>query len=321
MLNLDMSYKEGKVYMEIKETKCIFKEDTHQYFLVDAKTGEVVKELISVTTLLSKHGLSPDYSSVPSETLKAKAKYGKLVHKELEEYIKDGKIGFTQELQDFMAYCQTNNFYAVDSEFMVYNDIVAGTVDLLGAQQIAVDDEIEILGDFKTTATLHKEAVSWQLSIYAYLYNEQYGKMVNGLKAFHFGDGLKDVDIEFKPVEEIEKLLECERNGEIYQQKQLVLAEDLKKQLILAEETIKQIDIQKKEAETNAEKIRQMLLEKMREEGIKSFEDERIKITYIAPTTRETIDTAKIKKELPEIAEQYKKISNVKDSVRITLKD
>ena len=122
-------------------------------------------------------------------------------------------------------------------------------------------------------------------------------------------------------VEEIEKLLECERNGEIYQQKQLVLAEDLKKQLILAEETIKQIDIQKKEAETNAEKIRQMLLEKMREEGIKSFEDERIKITYIAPTTRETIDTAKIKKELPEIAEQYKKISNVKDSVRITLKD
>ena len=316
MLNLDMNYKEGKVYMEIKETKCIFKEDTHQYFLVDAKTGEVIKELISVTTLLSKHGLSPDYDGVPSETLKAKAEYGKLVHRELEEYIKDGKIGFTQELQEFMNYCQLNKFEPIDSEFIVYNDIVAGTVDLLGEQ-----NDLDILGDFKTTAILHKETVSWQLSIYAYLYNVQFGCKVDNLKAFHFGNSLKVVDIELKPVEEIEKLFEAESKGELYECKQLQLTEDLKKQLIMAEETIKQIDLQKKEAEANAEKIRQMLLEKMREEGVKSFEDERIKITYIAPTTIETIDSAKLKRELPEIAARYKKISNRKDSVRITLKD
>lgn len=319
MLNLDMYYKEGKVYMEIQETKCIFKEDTHQYFLVDAKTGEVVKELISVTTLMRKHGLAPNYDGVPSETLKAKAEYGSLVHKELENYIKSGEIGFTQELQDFISWSKENDFEAVDSEFIVYNDIVAGTVDLLGNQKFA-EDFSDILGDFKTTATLHKEAVSWQLSIYAYLYKHLFGGTFEALKAFHFNDGLKVVHIEAKPVEEIEKLLEAERNGEIYQPKQLELANEIKMQLIAAEETIKQIDLQKKEAEANAEKLKQMLLEQMRENNIKSFEDERIKITYVAPTTRETIDTAKIKKELPEIAEQYKKISNIKDSVRITLK-
>lgn len=320
MLDLDMSYKGGKVYMEIRETKCIFREDTHQYFLVDVNTGEVLKELISVTTLLKKHGLSPDYSAVPSETLKAKAEYGKLVHKELEDYIKSGLVGFTQELQDFISYCKNARFTPIDSEFIVHNDIVAGTVDLLGAERVAVDDGIEILGDFKTTATLHKETVSWQLSIYAYLYNEQYGKMVNELQAFHFNDGLKVVDIAFKPVKEIERLLECERNGEIYQSKQLAIADDLMLQVIEAEAVIKQFDLQKKEAEANAEKLRQMLLEQMREQGIKSFENDRIKLTYIEPTTRETIDSARLKKEMPEIAEQYKKVSNVKDSVRITLK-
>ncbi len=321
MLNFDMNYKDGKVYMEIKETKCIFKEDTHQYYLVDAATGETIKELISVTTLLKKHGLAPDYSAVPSETLKAKAEYGKLVHKELENYIKDGNIGFTQELQDFINWKNENNFYAVDSEFMVYNDIIAGTVDLLGDQQIAVDDSINILGDFKTTAALHKETVAWQLSLYAYLYYKQYGATINELKAFHFNDGLKVVDINFIPTEEIEKLLEAERNGEIYQPKQLVIAGDLMAQVVEAEETIKQFELQKKEAEEKAASLRQMLLEQMRSQNIKSFENERIKITYVEPTTRETIDSARLKKELPEIAEQYKKISNVKDSVRVTLKN
>ena len=74
MLNLDMFYKEGKVFMEVKETKCVFKEDTHQYFLIDANTGEQIKELISVTTLMKKHGLSPNYDDVPSAILEAKAK-------------------------------------------------------------------------------------------------------------------------------------------------------------------------------------------------------------------------------------------------------
>ena len=319
MLNFDMTYKGGKVYMGIKETKCIFKEDTHQYFLVDVETGECVKELISVTTLLKKHGLSLDYSAVPSETLKAKAEYGTLVHKEIEQYIKHGEIGFTQELQDFMEYNKASDFDPIDSEFIVHNDIVAGTVDLLSGQTY-IDDECLIMGDFKTTATLHKETVSWQLSLYAYLYKKQYGISINMLQAFHFSDGLKVVDIPFQPLEEIEKLLEAERNGEIYQGRQLAVAEDLLLQVAAAEQKIKDFELLKKEVESQAELLKQQLIEAMRTQGIKSFENDSLKITYIEPSTRETIDSARIKKELPEVAEQYKKISNIKDSVRITLK-
>lgn len=300
----------------MNKNKCVFDEAEHRYFLQNEK-GENIKELISVTTLLRKHGLSPDYSSVPSDILQAKAEYGQVIHKELEDYIKHGEIGFSLELQNFIYYCNgDNDFCAIDSEFMVHNDIVAGTVDLL-----AEDGTSNILGDFKTTATLHKETVSWQLSLYAYLYKQQYGLEIDKLQAFHFTNGeLKVVDIDFKPLEEIEKLLEAERNGVIYEQRQLVVESDLMLQLAEAEEAIKHFELQKKEAEANAVKLRQKLLEAMQAQGIKSFENERLKISYIEPTTRETIDSKRLKEERPEIAAEYKKISKVKESVRITLK-
>ena len=311
MLDLEMIYKDGKVYMEIKETKCIFKEDTHQYFLVDCKTGEVEKELISVTTLLKKHGLAPDYSGVPSETLKAAAEYGNLVHSEIEKYIKDGEIGFSSDLQEFIEYCEKTGLKPIKSEFIGHNDIVAGTVDLAGEYT-----EMLTYADYKTTATLHKEAVRWQLSLYDYLG----GSAAERLQAFHFASPLKVVDFEPIPLDEIERLLECERNGEIYKPKQLTVAGDLLAQVAEAETQIKNFELLKKEVEAKADELKKQLIEAMRAQDIKSFENESLKITYVEPTTRETIDSKKLKAEMPEIAAKYTKTSKVKDSVRITLK-
>lgn len=313
MVSLDMTYKDGKVFMGVKETKCIFKEETHQYFLADAETGEVIKELISVTTLMQKHGLSPNYDGVPTETMQKKAEYGKLVHSEIENYVKNGEIGFTNELSEFIDYSHKNDLKAIRSEFIVFNDVVAGTVDLLG-EYCGVT---AVFADYKTTATLHKEALRWQLSLYEYLN----GVSVDMLQAFHFTDkGLKVVDVEPIPFEEIEKLLEAERNGEIYQGRQLAVAGELLDQIAEAEEKIKNFELLKKEVEAHNETLKAKLLEAMKTQGIKSFENDALKITYIEPTTRETIDSKRLKEERPEIAEQYKKISKVKDSVRITLK-
>ena len=41
---------------------------------------------------------------------------------------------------------------------------------------------------------------------------------------------------------------------------------------------------------------------------------------YVAPTTRTTIDSKKLKADHPDIAEAYSKTSNVSASVRITVK-
>lgn len=305
MLDFEMTYKDGKVYMEIKETKCIFKEDTHQYFLVDSKTGEVIKELISVTTLLKKHGLAPDYSGVPNATLQAKAEYGHLVHSEIEKYIKDGEIGFTSELQEFMDYCEKTGLKPIKSEFIVHNDIVAGTVDLAGEY-----NEMLAYIDYKTTATLHKEAVRWQLSLYDYLG----GSAAERLQAFHFASPLKVVDFEPIPFGEIETLMECERNGEIYKPKQLVVEAELLARLA-------DLQLQKKAIAAEEEELKQQLLEAMKAQDIKNHETETLTILYVAPSTQERVDSKKLKAEMPEIAAKYTKTSKVKDSVRITLKE
>jgi hypothetical protein len=280
-----------------------FREDAHEYFLDG-------KKLISVTQLMRKHGLAPSYDAVPSEVLKAKAERGTLIHKEIEDYIKHKEIGFTTELSEFIKHITENKKTPFISEEILYNDVVAGTVDLYFTDGT--------IADIKTTATLHKEAISWQLSIYAHLL----AYPTERAQAYHFtADGaLKVVDIPLKPVAEVERLLECERNGELYTQELTVPNAQLA-ELVEVESLIKQIEEQKKVAEAQATELRTALMQAMEANGVTSFENESIKITYVAPTTRTAIDSTRLKKELPEIAEKYAKTSKVKASLRITLKE
>ncbi len=287
-----------------------FREDTHEYFLDG-------KKLISVTQLMRKHGLSPDYSTVPAEVLKEKSERGTMIHAEIESYIKTGDIGFTAELGEFIGYTANNSVKVLNSEFIVYNDIVAGTVDLLTEEAGE-----RIVADIKTTATLHKEAVSWQLSIYAYLYEMQTNEKITKGKAYHFNaEGvLKVVDIPLKPTTEVFNLLIAEKKGETYKQELTVNGVDLA-ELWEVESLIKQIEEEKKAAEARAVELRAALMEAMERNSVSSFENDLIKITYVAPTTRTAIDSARLKKEMPEIAEKYAKTSNVKASLRITIKE
>lgn len=284
-----------------------FNEATHEYF----NDG---KKLISVTQLMRKHGLAPDYSAVNQAVLTAKAERGTLIHKEIEQFIKHSEVGFTSELNAFIEYIWKNNIKVVMSETIAFNDIVAGTADLI--LEDANGDRI--IADIKTTATLHKESVSWQLSIYAKLL-EQYG-CTRG-QAFHFQpDGsLKVVDIPLKPIAEVERLLDCERNG-IRFYSALKVSEMALSELYSLEAYISHCEMQKKKAEEKAKALREVLLSEMEKQGVKTHENDRIRITYKAPYERSTIDSARLKKDLPEIAEKYTNKSMTKASLIITLK-
>lgn len=83
---------------------------------------------------------------------------------------------------------------------------------------------------------------------------------------------------------------------------------------------IADLDRQKKVLEAQDKVLRQELQEAMDKYGVKKFENDILKITYVEPTTRSTIDSAKLKKDLPAIAEKYTKVSPVKGSVRIEVK-
>lgn len=76
----------------------------------------------------------------------------------------------------------------------------------------------------------------------------------------------------------------------------------------------------KKQLEDQEKTLKEQLLKAMETYGVKSFENDHIKLVYVAPTTRSTLDSARLKKDHPDIAQQYTKISNVSASVRITVK-
>lgn len=287
-----------------------FDEVNHKYY-----DGE--KELISVTTLMRKHGLAPDYSSVSQEVLNKKAERGTLIHKEIENFNKEGIVGFTKECNEFAGYTFINNVKVISSEQIVHNDIVAGTLDLI----LDYGNGFLTIADIKTTATLHKEAVSWQLSIYAYLVNDP--RVIKG-QAYHFNkDGeLKVVDIPLKPMEEVEKLMEAERNGfELYHLPQIELDEEQIATIKEATAIIEKAKAEQKSAEDRLTAVKESLLVAMQENGVKKFQSDNLTITYVDEVEKVTIDSARLKKEMPEIAEQYSKKTIQKASVRITLKE
>lgn len=83
---------------------------------------------------------------------------------------------------------------------------------------------------------------------------------------------------------------------------------------------ITDITVQKKKLDEQEKVMKQKLQEAMETYGVKSFETPEIKFMYVAPTTRTTIDSKKLKADYPDIAEAYSKTSNVSASVRITVK-
>ena len=85
-------------------------------------------------------------------------------------------------------------------------------------------------------------------------------------------------------------------------------------------QAITDITVQKKKLDEQEKVMKQKLLQAMEEYGVKSFENANVKFMYVAPTTRTSIDSTKLKKEHPDIAEAYSKTSNVSASVRITVK-
>ena len=83
---------------------------------------------------------------------------------------------------------------------------------------------------------------------------------------------------------------------------------------------ITEINVKKKELDAQEKLMREEILKAMETYGVKKFENEQVSFTYVAPTTKTSIDSTKLKKKYPEIAEECSKVSNVSASVRIVVK-
>lgn len=84
--------------------------------------------------------------------------------------------------------------------------------------------------------------------------------------------------------------------------------------------SIADIASKKKELDEQDKEMRKQLEKAMDQFAIKSFENDLVKITYVEPTTRTSVDSAKLKKKFPDVYAECSKVSEVKGSVRITVK-
>lgn len=287
-----------------------FIENEHKY--IDTKTNKV---LISTTQLLSKHGLAPDYSEVDKEVLEKKAKRGTSIHKELEDFNKTGEIGFTNECINYANNETTSKWTCVESEKIIhYKDLLAGTLDAI----IQDKNGDNYLIDYKTTYDYHIDAWAWQLSLYRYMYG--YDK-IKGLKVVHFDkEGKIDIiDIPSKTKEQIKKLLDCEKEGKLYKQ-EMTNTLELCSQLNEIEQVIQNIENERKIALARQETLKNAILQAMEDNGVKTFENDNLKITYVAPQTRVSIDTKKLKEDNYQLCKKYERFVRTKASLRITMK-
>ena len=88
----------------------------------------------------------------------------------------------------------------------------------------------------------------------------------------------------------------------------------------LAQETIDYItavESQMKTLKEQYEQFKTALLSAMEQNGIVKIESDNVRINYIAETTRETFDSKQFKEDMPDLYNEYVKISKVKPSVRI----
>lgn len=75
-----------------------------------------------------------------------------------------------------------------------------------------------------------------------------------------------------------------------------------------------------KEIKDAEDKLKEAIKAEMASKSLIKLETDDLTITYVAPTTRESLDTKTLREELPDIYDTYAKVSPVKDSIRVKVK-
>ena len=299
----------------------VFYKEPHKYIL------DKDKELIGITSLLKKHGLNPDYSGISKEVLDHAAEMGTQAHEAIENYVNGLPTPDIPLLKSFRKL----GLDIVATEYMVTDyETVASAIDLVAK----VDDNTVDIIDMKRTTTVHKESVSWQTSIYAFLF-EQLNPDIKvrnlyclPIKKGNTDDILKDkcgalVELERISEWDVRALLDCERLGQRYTKPEpeddpttelaKTFVDGHFPQLISSLRTIKQLEAYVDEAKAGIQSF-------MDEHNIDKLELDGVAVTVKKPYFSYRFDSKAFKKDHPDLAEKYTQQTEVAGSITIKLK-
>lgn len=309
-----------------------FDEKDHVY----AVNGDIAS--ISVTELLRKHGLAPNYEGVGKARLKAASEKGKAVHKSLEKIIVDGidkAEPETVQAKQFQDWARDHIEWAKAETSIGYevNGLtIAGTADIFGLTK----DGALFVGDHKNTSSFHEEYVSWQVSLYDFFLRALGDEDLNGEYLHWKGatrfycfwyNTAKNGHLEVRRLHkisdsEIMRLLVCEVKGEIYHRQALIVDKDLADKVVAAEKYLTEVENALKQAKAASDRMRAKMLSVFQEQGVSSWESPNgeVKVTYTPEYDRVSVDSSKLKKEFPQAWSNCQKITKVRASLRVKVK-
>lgn len=311
---------------DLKESSVIFNEAEHTYTL----NG---KKLSGVTAIVK--WLFPDtYTDIPESVLMKAAAHGSLIHSKCELYDTCGLGDDLPEVQEYIRLKAENSLITEANEYLVDDGKdIASSIDVVFSKG---EDGCYPLADIKTTSKIHVDNVTLQLSIYAYLFElcnkgKKAGKLyVIWLPKEKYGKA-ELMPLKRVPTAACKKIIkaylakedsmpyrvkyfgeESVKNTEIepIEESLPVSLKDIENKIIKLEMDIKTLDAMQKEMKAG-------LMALMVEHNVKKWSSERLTITRKLDGTRESLDTAKLKKEYPDVYAECVKVSPTKGSITI----
>ena len=287
----------------LKQSRVIFNKEKHTY-----KLGN--KFLQGITGILSKHLFSDKYDNVPDFILNQAASRGTYIHECCELVDTLGIIPDSIEAQNYIKLKQQNGLESIANEYIVSDEkYVASAIDVVLSDYS--------LADIKTTAVFDKDYVGWQLSFYAYLFELQNPTLrVPNLYGIWLRDNQYElIEVEKKPKELIQELLQCEIEGRIF--KNPIPAPKVPSRIYDVENFLIDLDTQAKEIESKRKELLEGILKEMEKANVDKWETEKIRLTRRKATTYERFDSKSFKEFNPDLYQQFVKVSKVKSSITL----
>ena len=327
---------------DLVKSKVVFENEGHRYYLDG-------KRLSGITTMIKQMVFPDMYRGVSASTLKNAAARGTAIHEEVEMLVNGfpmAEENTSDEVRALKEWTAKNSVEFISSEYIVdlypkpfqwdeEDEETHQKFQYAGyASAIDIIDSNGYLYDIKTTAKYEREYVSWQLSVYAYLFERQNPKLkVRGLRCVWLRDGKCIVyEVERKPDTLVFDLLCSYADGLPWSNplesvdaniEDLIVKENSKDLARLAdlEEAIIGYKNKAKAYEDEYEKLKAGLLDIMLENNRTTIHTDRLVLTAKAATTRTSIDSVALKKDMPSVYSKYVKQSPVKASLTIKVKE
>lgn len=305
---------------KLNASPVVFIQENHTYML-DGKL------LSGVTGTLVRRAC-PNTYSIPEgmteeqwrEKLRNAAVHGTFVHQTIELYEDIGAMSDLPELKNYIAVKDDNGFVNLATEYIVSDEEhYASAIDHVWYQP---ETKTIVLVDIKRTSEIHEEDVTWQTSIYKKFFLRQNPHLKDYTICIALL-WLRKEKFEFRVLhpfadEVIDALIDADLKNEVFDIRHNY--GNFPVRFAEVEDMIAMLDAEMKEKKEKYERLTKGLFDLMVKHGIQKFTGSKVQLTITKPTKRESFDKEAFKFDHPELYDRYKCFTDVKSSLRITVK-